>query len=85
MTDNVVHLTPGRARREPLTPLDRAAVALAEMPGVRSDEARAMARLCIYALMPCDPDHDDKLFARFHDDPAAARAVVEDWIKAVLS
>lgn len=85
MTDNVVHLQPRPSRAEPLTPLDRAAVALAEMPGVRSDEARAMARICIYALMPCDPDHDEKLFARFHNDPAAARAVVEDWIKAVLT
>ena len=85
MTDNVVHLQPRRPGRAPLSPLDRAAVALAATPVVSSNEARALARLCLGALAPCEPDHDEKLFARFHDDPAAARAIVEDWIKAVLS
>ena len=79
MTGAVIQL------RRPLpSPLDRAASALAATPVVETSEAKALARLCLMALAPAGPDQDEKLFATFHDDPAQARAVVEDWIKAVL-
>lgn len=79
MTGTVVQL-----RRPTPGPLDRAASALAATPVVQTAEAKALARLCLMALAPAGPDQDEKLFATFHDDPAQARAVVEDWIKAVL-
>lgn len=80
MTATVIQL-----RRPSPSPLDRAASALAATPGVQTAEARAMAVLCLVALAPAGPDHDEAVFASFTDDPAAARAVVEDWIMAVLS
>ena len=72
-------------RRKQPSPLDRAASAMAATPSVDKAEARALARICLIAAAPGGDDYDEAIFTAMGADPASARAVVEDWIKAVLS